>query len=244
MNFNDIKKAIKKNSIKTISDDLYIKRLKSLVIGEGMLHEGNIYLIDFAIKNMPKNGVVVEIGSYGGLSTSLILHLLKKYSRTESMLNCDPWIYEGYNDHLDGNTITIDGREDVSRIDYSEYLKNAFLQNMKFLNNERLPRSFQLTSDDFFNKYDKQLVEVDLFGEQVKLGELISFAYIDGNHALEFVKRDFINVDKHLIKSGYILFDDSHDDLTFGSAVFMEEMKKNKNYELVQKNPNYLFKKV
>lgn len=32
--------------------------------------------------------------------------------------------------------------------------------------------------------------------------------------------------------------------LRFGSALFMKEMKRNKNYQLIDKNPNYLFKKV
>lgn len=51
-------------SKKTASDD-FIKRIRSLVIGEGMLQEGNINLIEYAIKNMPHEGSVVEIGSYG-----------------------------------------------------------------------------------------------------------------------------------------------------------------------------------
>ena len=69
--------------VKEIPEDLFVQRLRSLVIGEGMLHKGNIYLIDFALKNMPDNGVVIEIGSYGGLSTNLILYLLKKNNRIE-----------------------------------------------------------------------------------------------------------------------------------------------------------------
>jgi hypothetical protein len=65
-----------KKQIKIIRDDNFIKRLNSSVIGEGMLHKGNPYLMDYAIKYLPENGIVLEIGVYGGLPTNLILHLL------------------------------------------------------------------------------------------------------------------------------------------------------------------------
>ena len=84
----------------------------------------------------------------------------------------------------------------------------------------------------------------DIFKQTIQLGIGISFAYIDGNHSYEHVKRDFKNVDNYLINTGFILFDDSMDGLRFGSALFMKEMKRNKNYQLIDKNPYYLFKKV
>jgi hypothetical protein len=220
-----------------------VNRLRSLVIGEGMLHEGNIYLIDFALKKMPPLGCVIEIGSYGGLSTNLILYLLKVNNRTEHLLNCDPWIYEGFNDKSETNPTKIDGRTDISRIEYAEYMRNAFVKGVEFLNKENLPYSFQLSSDEFFHQYKHKTKTEDLFGRTIQLGSPISFAYIDGNHQYDFVKRDFEHVDEFLMESGFILFDDSMDGLPFGSARFMQEMRKNKRYQFIRKNPNYLFQK-
>ena len=239
-----IKIALSLLKVKEIPEDLFIQRLRSLVIGEGMLHRGNIYLINFALKNMPNNGIVLEIGSYGGLSTNLILYLLKKNDRIEKLINCDPWIYEGYNDKQGIELNTIDGRSDISRNNYSKYMRSNFIKSTKFLNKNNLPYSFQLTSDEFFITYRKKLIVTDIFNQSIQFGAKISFAYIDGNHYYEYVKRDFENVDKYLINLGFILFDDSMDSSQFGSSLFMKEMKQNKNYQLINKNPNYLFKKT
>ena len=62
---------IGKKRIKKIPVDHFIRRLGSSVIGKAMLHEGNIYLMDYAIQNMPKKGNVIEIGSFAGHSTNL-----------------------------------------------------------------------------------------------------------------------------------------------------------------------------
>lgn len=231
--------------IKTLAqEDLFIKRLRSLVIGEGMLHEGNIYLMDLAIQQMPKDGVVVEIGSYGGLSTNLLLHLLKKHQRSAPLFNCDPWIYEGYLDDKKGPSNHIDGRSDVLRTTYSTYLKQAYCNAVQFLHPNHLPHTFQLSSDDFFDAYRQNATLEDMFGNNAQLGAPISFAYIDGNHASAYVKRDFQAVDDYLQQGGFILFDDSIDGSNFGSASFMETMKMITNYELVATNPNYLFRKT
>ena len=242
--FNKLKNILNKGNIKTIPLDNYIKRLRSLVIGEGMLEEGNIYLIDYALKNMPSNGVVLEIGSYGGLSTNLILYLMDKYQRSEKVLSCDPWIYQGYDYMSKKPSSTIDGRMDISRADYSTYIKESFIKGIKFLSNQNLPYSFELTSNHFFEKYDQKSIMQDVFGRKLRLGDSISFAYIDGNHAYNFVKSDFENVNNYLQIDGLILFDDSKDGLKFGSAEFMTDMLQNPNYKLIDKNPNYLFKKV
>ena len=239
-----IKRAFFSSKIKEVQEDVFIQRLRSLVIGEGMLHKGNIYLMDYALKNMPANGVVIEIGSYGGLSTNLMLHLLTKNDRVEKLINCDPWMYEGFTDRFGTTSNTIDGRKDISRDAYSTYMKNNFINSIQFLHKDNLPHTFQLTSDEFFIEYDKKVNTKDIFNQTIQLGTQISFAYIDGNHEYEYVKRDFENVDTHLMKSGFILFDDSMDDSPFGSTVFMKEMKANKNYKFIDKNPNYLFQKL
>lgn len=244
MIINKIRTALSSLKVKNSPEDLFIKRLRSLVIGEGMLHEGNIYQMNLAVKNMPENGVVLEIGSYGGLSTNLILYLLNKNNRAESVFNCDPWVYEGFKDRFGTKSTVIDGRNDITRDSYSKYMKESFIRGIGFLNGENLPYSFQLTSDAFFDQYDQNERITDIFERSIQLGAPISFAYIDGNHEYQYVKRDFENVDRYLMEMGFILFDDSLGGMQFGSALFMKEMKKNKGYQLINKNPNYLFQKI
>jgi hypothetical protein len=226
-----------------VSNDPFITRLRSTVIGEGMLLEGNIYLIDYAIKNMPKGGNVLEIGSYGGLSANLTLFLIKKYNRNVKFLNCDPWIYEGYRDYTGEIDHFMDGNKDVSRADFMEYIKRSFMASVRLLSASNLPHTFEMKSNDFFEMYRTKNVSTDLFGNEVSLGGKFSFVYIDGEHSYESVKSDFNNVNQFLMSGGFVLFDDSADGVNMGSAKFMTEMKNNKEYALVEKNPNYLFKK-
>ena len=239
---NWIKNIFKKDN-HSGSDD-FIKRIRSLVIGEGMLNDGNIDLLKYAITKMPEFGAVVEIGSYGGLSTNLICYLLKKQKRNNTFFSCDAWIYEGFNDKGIENKKTIDGRDDVLRSAYSLYMKNAFINATKFLSYENLPHSFQMYSDTFFKKWNNKELETDLFGESVKLGGLISFAYIDGGHSYEVAWNDFLNVSNNLQINGYVLIDDSADSSNFGSAKMINRIKKDKRFTIAGKNPNYLFKKI
>ncbi len=85
----------------------------------------------------------------------------------------------------------------------------------------------------------------DVFGREAALGGPISFCFVDGNHTYDFAKRDFTNVDEFLAPGGFILFDDSYDYRNeFGLTPLMREIERNPRYELVAKNPNYLFKRV
>lgn len=223
--------------------DRFILRLPSSTIGCGMLHEGNPYLMDYAIKNMPASDYVLEIGCWGGLSTNLLLHLMKKYGRKEQLLGCDPWMY-GYEDTEEGPTFTIDGRDDVSRADYMTYIKNGFIESVRLFHKTNLPYTFHLKSDDFFEHFDQKTPLTDVFDRTTSLKGQISFAYIDGNHTYEFVKRDFENVNRHLAPNGIILFDDSFDGAGFGSSLFMKEIKQQPEFKIIGKNPNYLIQKI
>ena len=58
-------------------------------------------------------------------------------------------------------------------------------------------------------------------------------------------EKDYLNASRKLEIGGFILFDDSLDGGSFGCGInLMKEVKKDKRFELVMKNPNYLFKKV
>jgi hypothetical protein len=231
--------------VKTLPPDDFVRRLRSLVIGEGMLHDGNIYLMDYAIRHLPPTGHVLEIGSYGGLSTNLLRYLLTKHGQANRLLfNCDAWTYEGYHDHLGHPPGHIDGRPDVLRADYGAYLKQAFLNATRFLSAAHLPHTVHAWSDDFFEKWAAAAVVTDEFGRTVTLGGPLALAYIDGGHSEEQAWRDVENAARWLVKDGFLLLDDSADHLSFGSARMMPQLLRDGRWKLVAKNPNYLIQKV
>lgn len=239
-----IKNILHKYRTKTIPKDDFMKRLPSSVIGQGMLHEGNLHLINHAIKNMPDEGYVMEIGVYGGFSTNLILHLLKKHHRPHQIVGCDAWIYEGFHDHREVTNLHIDGRKDVERTAFMDYIKNAYINSLRLLSPERLPYTCHLKSDEFFHKWNTQTRLTDVFERSFHLNQKISFCYIDGDHSYEQTKADFENVSKFILPNGFILIDDSADYMSFGSARFINDLKKRNDYRIVDCNPNYLVQKI
>lgn len=232
------------NRTKKITDDLFIKRLRSSVIGEGMLDEGNIYLMDYAIKNISDKGAILEIGSYGGLSTNLMLHLIKKHQKKNSFYACDPWIYEGYEDHIKTPKKNIDGRQDISREVYMKYIKDSFIRAVELLHPKSLPYTCQMKSDAFFENWNKNTQFTDVFNRLFYMPNEIEFCYIDGDHSYKQTENDFMNVDSKLVINGFVLIDDSAEKLSFGSATFMKKILQNSNYKLIDKNPNFLFQKI
>ena len=232
-----------KKKVRKISGDFFINRLRSSVLGEGMLTDGNIFLINHAIENMPESGAVVEIGIYGGVSSNLICYLMGKHQKSNSFFNCDPWIYEGYHDAQGKITPYIDGRSDIRRDVFMDYIKSSYVKSVTLLN-KKPPHTFHLKSEDFFELWNAKTKATDIFDQKVTLGGPIAFAYIDGDHSYEMAKSDFTNVSKYLVSGGFILFDDSADGSGYGSAKLMKEVLADKKFKLVLKNPNYLFQRL
>lgn len=220
---------------KTFSDQ-YIKWLT--FANAGMLHKGNIYSMNFAIENLPSESPVVEIGSFCGLSTNVMIYLMSIHGKKNRMITCDKWIFQGAENG--GNL----GKSQISHNDYREFVRSTFIKNVEFFSSNNKPYTIEVTSDEFFTLWEKNQTVSDVFGRDINLGGKISFCYIDGNHTYEFAKRDFDNVDKYLELGGFVLFDDSSDLDPFGLTRLMKEIVRNRDYELVMKNPNYLFKKV
>jgi hypothetical protein len=242
-----IQKIIRKlfpQTYKTIAPDAYIKRLGSMVIGEGMLHEGNIYLMNHAIQHLPARGAVLEIGCYGGLSGNLICYLLKKHNKSNPFFAVDLWEYEGFEDAKGKKSEWIDGRSDITRQDFMNYLKAAYQSSINLLNAENKPFTCHSDSILFLNKWKDTGNVTDIFGREIQLGGAIAFAYIDGNHAYQHIRQEFEKIDPLMTKGGFILFDDSDDASPFGSAKLMKEVIKNTGYQFIDKNPNYLFQKI
>ncbi len=240
MYFKNIAKkllGIKPPVITRTIEDEFIKWLR--FANAGMLHDGNVYCFDYAIRNLPSDAPLIEIGSFCGLSTNVIAYFLAKYQKNNKIITADKWYFEGYREGE-----KLGGHSFVTHTNYRNFVIESYKHNVQTFSNQNLPHTIEQFSDDFFELWNKSEEVKDVFGRNLKLGGSISFAYIDGNHTYEFTKRDFQNTDKYLEKGGFILFDDSSDNDKFGSAQFVKELLTNPNYELVIKNPNYFFRKI
>lgn len=222
--------------IKTLDDEFY-KWLSFANVG--WLHPGNAYCMDYAIKRLPSDNPVLEIGSFSGLSANFISYLLNKHSKINKFITSDPWIFEG----LENGSVLGDF-SDIKQSEYRKFVIDSFKRNVNFFSKDATIHTVELTSDEFFLKWRNSQVVTDIFDKELQLGGNISFAYIDGDHTYKGAKRDFQNVSKYLDIGGFILFDDSSDDSIFPCAKLMKKLIANPDYELVMKNPNYMFRKI
>jgi hypothetical protein len=204
----------------------------------GMLGQGNIDAMEYAVANMPLGSPVLEIGSFCGLSTVVLSYLLDKHSKTTPIYTCDKWEFEGQQlGTLLGDSPSV--THDV----YRAYVRSTFLRSMQTFAANRLPFTIECFSDEFFSRWFENEKTVDVFDRPVTLGGEISFCYIDGNHTYEFAKRDFENMNRALVSGGFVLFDDSWDGGPFEVNQLTREIASGHQYELVSRNPNYLFRK-
>ncbi|OQX99792.1 MAG: hypothetical protein B6I24_01610 [Bacteroidetes bacterium 4572_128] len=207
------------------------------VCGGGMLEKGNIYVWDYVIQKLDKKSNILEIGSFVGLSTVIITYLSKKYKKDINFYNVDFWKLQ------DDNKDFFD--KELKFKEYNEFVKKTYINNLIFFHSKDLPYSIHDTSQSFFLSKEKDEELTDIFNRKVKLPEKFDFCFIDGDHSYDGAKLDFLNVNKHLNKGAYILFDDSSDGSGFGGInKLMSEVLKNPNFKLIMKNPNYLFQKI
>lgn len=211
-----------------------LEKMKVLI--PGWLDPGHIYCFDYAIKNLPANFPVVEIGTYAGLSTNTILYFLKKYNKENQMITTDWFLQDIPEDEIICNV--------KSARTTCDYLKVSFVRNVAFFNPDADIKSSDLGSDEFFEAWQNKSELPSLHGGTFTPGGQISFAYIDGNHKYDFAKRDFENVDKILVNGGFILFDDSADYTNWGSKLVAQEAVKTGRYKIIRKNPHYFIQKM
>jgi len=219
-----------------IRADAYLPWLCTVVGGWLDAGSGNLRAFDHAVRHMPGGGAVLEIGSFLGLSTCALGHLLRKYEQPHRFFNCDPWEFEEADE-------PIGGVFDASSFGFRSYARSTFVRNIETFCAERRPFSIEADSNAFFADWSGRRTRKDLFGREVELGGPISFAYIDGAHSAEASRADFRNVDRYLLSGGFVLFDDSDDGGAFGSTRTAQEVARDARYELVFKAPNYLFRK-
>lgn len=222
---------------KVLKSDDFIENLRKA--NAGMLLVGNIWCFDYAISHLPSDSPILEIGSFLGLSTNLIIYLKSKYQRKNKLICVDAW------DFTEGKSQEkIADHPYLTHQDYSEYIKNNFVRNVLFFSKHDLPHAIQTTSDDLFQCWDRGNFVQDIFERQIQLGESISFAYIDGSHDYDYVSRDFHNVDRYLEIDGFILLDDSADNSSFEVGRLVQEVLDSNRYEVIKKAPNYFIKKL
>jgi Methyltransferase domain len=222
-------------SYREISDE-YVRWLTFANVG--MLNSGNLYCFDHAIKNLPGDLPMVEIGSFCGLSTNLIAHYLQVHGRNNTLFTCDAWLFEGA-----GTDQAIPGSS-LTYTDYRTFVRESFLRNVRMFSRDRLPHTIEKLSGDFFAAWRRGDEVQDVFGRQVRLGGRLGFVYIDGDHSYAGAKLDFEQSDEFLASGGFMLFDDSADGSGWDVCRVIDEVKSTGRYEVVVANPNYLFRKL
>jgi hypothetical protein len=207
-------------------------------VNPGMLDPGNVWLFDRCIPELPA-GAVVEIGSFCGLSLNHIIYLLIKHERNNPVFSADEWLFEGA---LDGAPVLHD--TSIPAVPYRELVIETFRRNITLFSGHRLPHHIAASSDAFFASWDKGEQKIDFFGRSVMMGGPIALAYIDGDHSYEQSLKDFENVDCYLQVGGFVIFDDSADWTSWGSHRAARETAGRKNYEIVDRAPNYCIRKI
>jgi len=225
--------AVTRGRIIDISDE-YTKWVS--FANAGMLHAGNLYCFDHAIRNLPSQAPIVEIGSFCGLSTNLLTYYKRKHGVSNRLITSDKWVFEG------SEKATI-GDSSVSHAEYKAFVKETYIRNVRMFSRDDLPYTLEMFSDELFEAWRNSESVVDVLGRSVQLGGPITFCYIDGNHTYEYARRDFENCDEHLERGGFVLFDDSADFSGWAVCRVVKEVRASGRYELVIKNPNYLFRK-
>ncbi len=206
----------------------------------GMLHPGQYALFSRAVRELPTDDPVIEIGSWAGLSANVITHLLERYAKPNRLFTTDPWDFERSVEEAERIP-----ESDVSFDSLRMHVREQFERNLRFWSGDRLPYAFELFSDDFFDAWDRREARTDVFDREATLGGPVSFVYIDGDHREDQARRDFENADRFLVRGGLILIDDSD---RFGAWPHLYQLVREAchhwGYEPVAENPHRLLRKL
>jgi hypothetical protein len=215
--------------------DEYVRWLCS--VQGGWLTPGNVRAFDRAVREMPDGGAIVEIGSFLGLSTNILVYLAIKHQRRHPVYSCDPWCFEAAEE-------PIGGFFDAGSPAFRDYARQVFVLNASTFCGERKPFTVEARSDRFLELWARSADAEDVFGRTVRLGGPVSFAYVDGAHAYDVVRADVAALDPQLMPGGFLFLDDSAEGAGFqGVTRVARETQRNPAYELVFESPNHLFRK-
>lgn len=222
------------------------KRVHSISYATGgMLTRGNIDALYHALRETRHlEGSLIEIGSYCGLSSNVITYLKRHLEIEKPLFAIDPWDLAAEAEEA-GTTGDHIVKQDlgISLTDLGVFIREAYKSRVGFFSAQDLPHALRGYSNDVMATWRAGGSMTDQFGREVVLGGPIAFAYIDGDHTYQGARDDFENVDRHLVKGGMILFDDSGDGGDRGCERAAREASRHPEYELVSKNPNYLIRK-
>ncbi|KJS35644.1 MAG: hypothetical protein VR70_15660 [Rhodospirillaceae bacterium BRH_c57] len=217
-------------------DDPYLTWMRFAI--PGWLASRNIDLMQRCITDLPGDDLpIVEIGSFSGLSTNVLRHLLRANERSNPVISVDPWTFEGASE----GTI---GTSTITFAEYRRFVMESFMRNTRFFSGDALPFHVETNADSFFAQWRAKADVTDLFGATRRLGGPIAMAYIDGEHSYEASRRDFENVDAALTVGGYIIFDDSADTTDWGCRQTAQEVAALSRYQVIDRQFNYCVRKI
>jgi hypothetical protein len=151
-----------------------------------------------AMRHTP-SGDLVEIGSWWGRSAALLALLSRRYDLGK-VLCVDPW----RNDHLVQGVAALD--QASARMD-ADMALNIFQMNLAMLVPGRL-NYLRCPSVEGARRYGGGLeVSTEAFGETQYQGD-VAFLHIDGNHTYDSVAADTAAWTPHVMRGGWIVFDD------------------------------------
>jgi hypothetical protein len=181
-------------------------------------------LLDRA-RNLPWGIPFVEIGTRGGGSALLALNAIKESNVSRPLITIDPY-GKWYSDS------NISNYQPMGESRYREAMKLL----SEFCSENNLVHShFRMTSEDFIQIWDT--VGLWVGGENIN-DRKFGFVYLDGEHRIETVEREFEWFLSRMYPKGLIIFDDTEHIKDKGS-VFID-----KAFELGTENVNRLFLRV
>jgi hypothetical protein len=136
------------------------------------------------------------------------------------------------------------GDSPVLYTEYGDFVRESFRRAALRFSGHDLPYATAVDSATFFEHWGRAEMIRDVFGRDARCGGPLSFCYIDGLHDYRNARLDFLNCDDHLVVNGLILFDDSSAVAPHDLNRLVKDILRSGRYELVDRNPNYLIRKV
>jgi hypothetical protein len=152
----------------------------SVMAVEGLTRRSEVYCLYNLAKQASPDGVIVEIGSYRGLSTIALARGTSKGSRVP-VYSIDPHEQDGPNTG-EQSGFRFNSRDNV-----------AFFKNVLFAKVAEIVRPVHLLSWEVASGWNKP----------------ISLLWIDGNHEYEAVNKDFILWEPFVLQGGCVALHDS-----------------------------------
>src|SRR5471030_609536 len=108
------------------------------LVNAGMLDTGNVVCFEHAIKNLPTDHPILEIGSFCGLSGNVLTFLKRKYGKTNRLITSDKFTPEGG----DGEGL-LPGC-DVSYAQLRAFIKASFIRNTDLFSPDDPPYAVEI----------------------------------------------------------------------------------------------------